>query len=255
MSYLKTIDFSVFQKQKRIVKNVSFSVNKGELVALLGLNASGKTTLIKGICSLLKTQGECIINGNSNLNTNAKIIQKSISYIAQRHDINFHINVIDIVLTGFAKNMNVFEDYTSHHKQKALKALEIVDMERHANSDFLTLSEGQKQLIILARALVQNNDFLIFDEPDSAMDFNNKHLILSKIRQIVTLQKCAILCLHDANFALRYCDKAIIMQEGEIVCELNIKSASESEILHALALIYGKIKIAKIDGFYYMLKE
>ncbi len=254
MSYITASNFSVYQKQKRIVNSVNFSADKGELVALLGLNASGKTTLIKGICALLKTQGECVINSHSNLKTNTKTIQSFISYIPQRHNIAFHISALEIVLTGFAQSMKLFDNYTALQKEAALNALSLVDMGQYAATDFMTLSEGQKQLVILARALVQNNDLLIFDEPDSAMDFNNKHLILSKVRQIVTQQKCGILCLHDANFALRYCDKALIMKNGEIVFELNIKSASKSEILHALNLVYGNIKIVKIDGFNFMLK-
>ncbi len=248
MTCLKVHDLSVFYRQKAVVKNVSFSVQKGELVALLGLNGSGKTTLMKGICSLLKTKGECVINDVSTKNTPVKQFQKQISYIPQRHNINFHISVLEIVLMGFTKDMALFENYSESQKQRSLEALRMVEMKELYQSDFLTLSEGQKQLVILARALVQDSELMIFDEPDSAMDFNNKHLILSKIKKTVTDQNCAILCLHDANFALKYCDRALLMKNGEVVFDLDINNADDSEIKTALSLIYNDIKIVDIEG-------
>ncbi len=254
MSYLSVCNLSVFQKEKEIVKNINFNADKGELIALLGLNGSGKTTLMKGICSLLKTKGEFTIDGNSNLSTKEKELQKLIAYIPQRHSINFHISVIDMVLMGFSPKMSLFENYNKNHKHKALKALEIVEMQNFANNDFLTLSEGQKQLVILARALVQNTEFMIFDEPDSAMDFNNKHLVLAKIKKIVTQNKCGILCMHDANFALKYCTRALIMKNGEIIYDLNTNTALDEEIERALNLIYNNVKIIRIDDEKIMVK-
>ncbi len=254
MSYLRCVNLSVYQKKKKIVKNVSFTADKGELIALLGLNGSGKTTLIKGICSLLRCDGEIALGDFSNREHDNKILRKMISYIPQRHEINFHISVIEVVMMGFASTMSLFEDYNETHREKALKALEITEMQDFSERDFGTLSEGQKQLVILSRALVQETETLLFDEPDSAMDFCNKHLIMSKINDTVSAKKCGILCLHDANFALAYCTRALLIDKGEIVGDFDIANSNTDKIKAELSKIYGAINIAKIDGHYVMTR-
>lgn len=248
MSCLKVSNFSVFHSNKKIIKEVSFSLEYGQLVALLGLNGSGKTTLMKGICSLLKSQGNCDIDGCSIYEMTNKEKGKIISYIPQRSGLNFSISIMDVVLMGFTATMTVFENYTKSHREKAVKALALVEMSGREEENFMTLSEGQKQLVVLARALAQDTKMMIFDEPDSAMDFNNRHLILSKIKQNIHSGKIGILCLHDANFALAYCDRALLVKEGKIVYNLDIKNADNSEIQLALGKIYGNIKITSIDN-------
>ncbi len=254
MSYLKLTNFSVYQKEKHIVKNINFTAQKGEFIALLGLNGSGKTTLIKGICGLLKTSGECCIGEISNLNTKNKTMQNLISYIPQQHNINFHISVLDIVLMGFAPQMSLFESYNKKHRQLALNALEMVEMQNAHNKDFLQLAGGQNQVVILAGAVLQTINLMLFDEPDSAMDFNNKHLILEKIRRNITRQKCGIICLHDANYALKYCTRALIIKKGEIVCDLNLQTANKSEIKKAMCTIYTNIDVVDINGEIIIIK-
>lgn len=254
MSCLEVYNFSVYHRTREVVKDVSFSIEYGQLVALLGLNGSGKTTLMKGICSLLKSKGQCTIDGLSVEKMTNKEKGNMISYIPQRSGLNFPISVLDVVLMGFASTMSIFEQYSDAHKKNAVKALDIVEMSEKRNDDFMTLSEGQKQLVILARALAQDTKIMIFDEPDSAMDFNNRHMILSKIRQNINSNKSGILCLHDANFALAYCDRALIVKEGSLVYDLDINNADDLEIELALSKIYGDIKIVTIDHAKIMLR-
>lgn len=253
MSFLEVSDFSVFQKHKKIVDNVSFSLEKGELVALIGLNGSGKTTLMRGICRLVPSLGSCAIDGQAVARLSRREIARLIAYIPQRSGINFSLSVIDLVLMGFAPSMSIFENYSSAQQDLALSALESVGMLERADDDFLRLSEGEKQLCVLARATVQDCPLMLFDEPDSALDFCNRHLILGKMREIIAQNRLGILCLHDASFALNYCDRALLLRDGKLVFELDIRSASLAEIERALGLIYGDVRVISVDGQYMLL--
>ncbi len=255
MNYLEVKNFSVFLRHKCIVSDVSFSVKRGEVVALLGENGGGKTTLVKGICSLVKSSGEVYIDGKPVTDKNAKEKQKLISYIPQRSEINFHLEVIEIVLMGFSDSLGLFDDYSEEMRIKALQTLGVVGMADRAHDDFLSLSEGQKQLVILTRALVQERKLLIFDEPDSAVDFNNKHLIMKEIRRAAGENKCALLCLHDAGFALKYCDRILIVKSGKIVYNLNVKVADNAELTGALSLIYDGIEVVDVGGSKFMIRN
>src|SRR5690606_19485632 len=122
------------------------------------------------------------------------------------------IKVIDVVLMGITPYLKVYETPNKLHKERAYQILKKIGMEEYSEDNFLYLSEGQKQLIIIARTLMQDADVMLFDEPDSALDFNNKHMILSKIKEIIKNEnKTGIITLHDPNFALEYCDKIIII--------------------------------------------
>jgi iron complex transport system ATP-binding protein len=125
------------------------------------------------------------------------------------------------------------------------------------DKDFARLSEGQKQMVILVRTLVQDTPAMLMDEPDSALDFLNRHRMLAKIRELTHREgKAGLVTLHDPNFAMVYCDRLILLQNGGIVGELKMKAASKKAILGCLAMIYGdNISILEHDGRYMMLLE
>lgn len=255
MDILTVKNFSVYYQNKRIVNSITFDLKKGELVALLGLNGSGKTTIIKGICSLLKTSGECFVNSKPFTHLSNKEKSKLVSYIPQKLDINFSITVIDLVLMGFNAHMGIFDEYTLLQKEEARHALEKVNMIHKAHADILTLSEGEKQLVVLARAIVQNTNLFLLDEPDSAMDFNNKHMILSRIRTLVKQDGAGIISIHDANFAMEYCDRALLIKDGEIIDSVDFRKSSAQLIEEKLSVIYGDIIIMEMEQKKVMMKK
>ncbi|MDR2598792.1 MAG: ABC transporter ATP-binding protein [Oscillospiraceae bacterium] len=229
---------------KTIIDNVSLELKSNEIVALLGLNGSGKTTLLKGLCGLLPiSNGEILINDNNKIISLTKANEKQranyISFIPQRHSKLIGVTVINAVLMGLNARLGIFEQPTADDKKLTLEALEKMNIQHLANDVFSELSEGQKQLVVLARTLVQNTPVMLMDEPDSALDFSNTHSALSNIRKLVHNEnKTCLITLHDPNLALSYCDRIILIDKGKIVSELLLKETSRDDITSCLSKVY-----------------
>lgn len=239
-----------------VIRNVGFTMKNGEFNALLGLNGSGKTTLLRAICSLKKAStGNCLVNGKDILGMNEKNRARLISYVPQRHSIVYDISVMDMVLMGFNAKMKFYQAPGKKHQLLAVDSLEKLGIGMLANKSFLSLSEGQKQLVILARSMVQNSPVMLLDEPDSALDFVNRHLVLSKIRETIKLGNCCgLITLHDPNFALQYCDRLFLLSGGSIYGEINNKSTI-GNIKSKLGKIYGDIDLLKYNGCFVMVRS
>lgn len=249
-------NLSISYGQKHILRNATFSLRSGEFTALLGLNASGKTTLMRGICGLTKaSSGNCYWKGVDILRLNEKLKAKLISYIPQRHSIVYDTPVIDVVMMGFNAAMHLFQAPGKKQTLLAVQALQKLGIENLKDENFLHLSEGQKQLVILARALIQNSPIMLLDEPDSALDFSNRNLVLSKVRDTVhQQQQCGLITMHDPNFALQYCDRLLLMFDGRIDDEINLNTAV-NDVKIKLKRIYGDIDILKYKDRYVIVRE
>ena len=241
--------------EKIVVKNASFKMEKGEFCVLLGLNGSGKTTLLKAACGLIKpASGHLMLDGVDCTNLNERKRARYISYIAQRHSELRGVSVLDTVLMGFNPQLRLLMHPNIVQKALAKDTLEKMGLKDIIEEDFSHLSEGQKQLVLLCRILVQDTPVLFMDEPDSALDFLNKHKMLAKIRNVIQTEgKMGLMTLHDPNLALAYCDKMILLHEGEIIKRLRIKEASGMDIQNCLSAIYGDIEIIEHNGRFIMI--
>lgn len=249
-------DLSVSYGENHVIKNIGFSLHPGEFTALLGLNGSGKTTLLRAICGLKKaSSGSCFVNGNNCLDFHEKQRARFLSYIPQRHSIVYDTSVMDVILMGFNASFGFFQTPGKKEQKLVLEALEKLGLETLKDESFLHLSEGQKQLVILARTMVQNAPIMLLDEPDSALDFVNRHMVLSKIKDSISKNaKCGLITLHDPNFALQYCDRLLLLSGGSICAEINSKM-DPSQIKNNLSKIYGDIALLEHRSNYVMIKE
>ena len=240
---------------KTIVKDVSFDVAAGEFCGLLGLNGSGKTTLLKGICGLLPISGGgCFLDGTDCSKMNERARARCFSFMPQRLSKLIGVTVLDAVMMGLNPKLGIMEFPSGADKAGARKALEKMEIPRLSEEDFSRLSEGQKQLVILARALVQNAPVMLMDEPDSALDYVNKHKTLSRIRKLARDEgKTALVALHDPNLALAYCDRLILLHQGEKISEVRLAGASVDEVKSSLAAIYGDVALLERGGRYVAL--
>ena len=156
---------------KSVLKDISFSLDRGCLLGILGANGSGKTTLLKALCNLLPHEGSCTLEGTPLEKLKPAQMAKLCGYIPQRSGISLHISALDVVLMGFNPHLGLLERPTAAMKTQALRMLALTGLEGKEASDYLTLSEGQKQLCILARTLCTGSRLLFLDEPESALDF------------------------------------------------------------------------------------
>lgn len=239
-----------------VIRNVSFSLEESTLTGLLGTNGSGKSTLIKALCGILPSMGNCILKDVDPRKLKERIRARYISYIPQRCGISFSIPVIDVALMGYNSVLGLLDRPTDAQRKKAVEALKMVGLGDRAEEDFLTLSGGQRQLVILACAIVQDASLMLFDEPGSALDFSNHHEIMGIIRGLAKKRSVAgLICMHDTNFALRYCDSLILLKDGQIVDTVKPREDEKLKIQNAFAEVYGDVELLEHNKNYLMVKR
>lgn len=239
-----------------VVQDCNLILEQGQITGLLGLNGGGKTTLLKGICGLIRTSGVCLVQGKDPSRMGDRQRAAYISYIAQRGSIDFSISLLDVVVMGCTATLGLLEQPGKEHIDRALEALREVGLRHRAHDDFLTLSEGQRQLVILARAMAQNTPLLLLDEPHSALDFSNRHMVFLALRRLLAKEKKTVMVsMHDASFALRYCSRLLLMKQGRFVADLNVKQCKKDKLEHALRLVYGPIALLEDNGYYVMVRR
>ena len=232
--------------KSKVIENLSFSVEKGTMVGILGANGSGKTTLLKSICGILPHSGTCVLEGIRLDDLSARQIARLVSYIPQRSGITIDISVLDVVLMGFNPRLGLLEHPTKAMHELALKVLEQVGLNDKAQSNYLHLSEGQKQLCILARTLVSESKLLLLDEPESALDFRLRHHMLDTLHTwIQKKQISALITLHDPMLALNGCDKLLLLSNGVLLGELFPQSQSLQDMETLLAQVYGSVSLQR----------
>lgn len=242
---LRIEDICAGYNGRTVIEDINFVCRPGELTAVLGLNGTGKTTLLNVLCGLLKPKkGKVIVNGHDILKISERERAKNISLMPQRHSIIYDTKVIDVVLTGITPHLAFFETPSKTHKEAAEDILRMLKMEQYSEKNFLELSEGQKQLIIFGRTLLQNSEIMLFDEPDSSLDYRNKHMLIDKIKDVLSSdQKIGLVTLHDPNLALCYCDNIIIIWEGTIYAKFPTKDLDVSYINRIFSKLLGNVSI------------
>ena len=230
--------------KSHVIENLSFSMENGTVVGILGANGSGKTTLLKSVCGILPHGGSCSLEGTVLESLSARQAARLVSYIPQRSGITIDISALDVVLMGFNPRLGLLEQPNQSMVEAAQKALQQVGLGDRAQTNYLHLSEGQKQLCILARTLVSDCKLLLLDEPESALDFRFRHLMLDLLRSWITENHIgALITLHDPMLALNYCDKLLLLADGELIGELLPRSHSLSDMETLLARVYGPVSL------------
>lgn len=247
--------------KKKIIENLSFEAPKHTLTAILGSNGCGKTTLLKAICGILPYEGDCVLQGRSLKHSSARQIAKLCSYIPQRSGIQIDISVLDVVLMGFNPRLHLLEHPSKKMVEEAVYYLKLVGLGNQIHQNFMTLSEGQKQLCILARALVSEGQMLLLDEPESSLDISHRAKLLAHVNHWASeKERCALIILHDPNLALNSCHQLLLLQEGRKVSMISPKTDSLEKIEQELSLIYGDVSLVsctdkKGNSHLVMLKE
>ncbi|OQB24786.1 MAG: Hemin import ATP-binding protein HmuV [Firmicutes bacterium ADurb.Bin182] len=243
--------------KKEVLRGIDISMGEGEFCALLGLNGSGKTTLLKALCGLIPAkEGCCRIDGKPYLEFNERKRSRLISYTPQRHSVISGTTLLDAVLMGYNPYLPLLSSPGRRERLSASAALERVGFIGMDGTGFDELSEGQKQLVILARAIVQESPVMLFDEPVSSLDFVNCHHVLRLIRDIIRENKRAgLITLHDPNLALYYCDRVLLIDKGVIAGEILPERTPLPQIRERLSLLYGSIDVLEYDESYYMVKR
>ncbi len=199
---------------KKIVQDINANFDDGQFIGVIGPNGSGKSTLLKSIYRTLSISGGCIYLDDKLLQEYSyKSSAKAMAVVAQHSDYNFDFKCIEVVLMGRSPHKKYMQSDDEQDYQIAFDALDKVGMVAYKDREFATLSGGEQQRIILARALCQKTKYLILDEPTNHLDIRHQLDILNLVKN---LEITVISAIHDLNIALRYCDYIYILKSGTL---------------------------------------
>jgi len=205
-----------YTKKMLVVKGISFSAQPGQLITLIGPNGSGKTTIVKCLNKILTpTSGNISLDGKDVKKMTAREMARRIAYVPQFTNSYLSGSVMDVVMMG--RRPYIKWRVSDMDVEIVLAVLKDLELEELAHEQFQELSGGQKQKILIARALVQKPDLYLFDEPISFLDIKNQIDIMELARNMVEKEnKAVIMVIHDLNMAMRYSDQIILLKSGEV---------------------------------------
>lgn len=218
-----------------VVKGISLSIGPGEILCLLGPNGVGKTTLFKTILGFLKPMsGEILLDGSSINNWSRSELAKAIGYVPQAHTPPFPFSVMEVVLMGRTAHLNAFSMPSKEDVKIAEEAIAIMGISNLKDKIYTEISGGERQMVLIARALVQKSEILIMDEPTSNLDFGNQIRVLEQIKYLSQKGLSVIMTSHFPNHAFLCSTKVALLQKNnktilgtaeQVITEENLKAA------------------------------
>ncbi|MGQ9778992.1 MAG: metal ABC transporter ATP-binding protein [Bacillota bacterium] len=214
---LSLADVSLGYRGKPVLSGVSFAVARGEFVGIFGPNGSGKSTLLKGILGLISPlAGEIVVAGYKTRELSR--VRRLIGYCPQQENPGgFPATALEVVLMGLYAKLGWFRRPGRDHRRQAREALQAVGMEEYAGHLLANLSAGQRQRVLLARALVAGPEILLLDEPTAAVDIAAQAAILETIERLHRERGLTVLMVsHDINEIVHSCQKVLLLYRGVV---------------------------------------
>lgn len=199
------------------ISDVDLCVDRGEFVGLIGPNGSGKSTVLKNIYrALTPDKGSITLDGENLLKMSYRKSAQKLAVVGQENDVPFDFSVEDIVAMGRTPHKKMFDVDNADDRYIVHHALEHLGMESMAKRSYLNLSGGEKQRVIIARAVAQESDFLILDEPTNHLDVSYQMQIFDFVKR---LNVTVLSAIHDLNMAALYCDRLYVLENGRVVLQ------------------------------------
>lgn len=202
-------------KEKKILENISFNACKDKFIGILGANGSGKTTMLKHLYNAIVPYKKTVyIKGIPLEEYRQNDIAKNLSVMKQENNSDFDYRVIDIVLMGRLPYKKSLEDYSLEDHDIAMENLKKLGMKDFAQRNYNSLSGGEKQRVLIARALTQDTEIMILDEPTNHLDIYYQMFLMQILKK---LSMTVISVFHDLNFASKFCDEIYVLKAGKIL--------------------------------------
>src|SRR6185312_11913279 len=220
---------------RTVGRSLNVALRRGEVLALLGPNGGGKTTLLKTLLGLLQPKaGEVRLDGRALSARSIRERARLIAYVPQTHVATFAFPVESVVLMGRTAHGNLFSRPSAHDRAVTHAALERFGIAALAERSYTNISGGERQLVLLARALAQEPQFIVLDEPTASLDFGNQGKVMSEIRALAKGGHGVLFTTHDPNHALRAADRAYLLRDGTRIAEGAVQSVLTKAQLEAL---------------------
>jgi iron complex transport system ATP-binding protein len=220
----------------RIVgRGLDVTLAQGEVLALLGPNGGGKTTLLKTLLGILAPiAGTALIDGRSLGTYPIRELARRIAYVPQAHTPTFAFTVETVVLMGRTARGGLFSRPSAGDHAVAARSLRQFGIAHLAQRPYTMISGGERQLVLLARALAQEPQFIVLDEPTASLDFGNQGKVMREIRALAASGHGVLFTTHDPNHALRAADRAFLLRDGQRVAEGKVSDVLTRDQLEAL---------------------
>lgn len=220
MMALAATDLAFGYRDKLVGQGVTLAVARGEVLCLLGPNGCGKTTLFKTLLGLIPTQGGRLeLEGRPVAGFSRAEFARRIGYVPQAHASTFPFRVVEMVLMGRASRVGTFATPSARDREAVDKALETLDIAHLRDRVFTEISGGERQMALIARALAQEPDMLVMDEPTASLDFGNQARVLERIQALRSSGLAIVLSTHDPGHAFACADRVALMKAGRIVAQ------------------------------------
>lgn len=214
---LEVKDLSFSYKCWKVLDDVSFKVEYGNLVCVLGKNGAGKSTLFRCILGLLPGfSGDVLVCGSSIKSLKAHELARTIAYIPQIHHPSFSYSVLDMVLMGTTSQLKSFASPGKAQYDAALDALELMNISHLSGRNYAHISGGEQQLVLIARVIAQKAKILIMDEPCSNLDYGNQIMLMQEIKKLSKQGYLIVQSTHNPEQALLFADQVMVLVNRKV---------------------------------------
>ena len=235
---LEIRDLHFSYREHQVLKGISLSMSDGEMISLLGRNGAGKTTLLRLIPGFLKSNpASILIDGRPVAEMSLRERATYMAYIPQITRSVFPYSVRTSILMGCSNRLGLFRNPGPAEEQRVEQVIGLLNLQEIASRNMETISGGERQLVLIARALMQDARLLILDEPTSFLDYSNQLLVLEKIENLVRRGYSCIYSTHNPDLALMHSTRAVVMNDGQIVFDQKPSALLGNDVL---SRVYGR---------------
>lgn len=244
---IQSLNFAYSKRGPQVLRDVSFTTESGDLLAVLGPNGVGKSTLFKCMLGFLRNYaGSIYLNGSDIKTMTHKEIAKQIAYIPQSTYPVFNYEVLDVVLMGLTSSLKVLSSPKQEHIEEAQAALESLGIAHLAHAGYGEISGGERQLALIARALVQKSKILIMDEPTANLDYGNQFRVMQRISGLAKDGYTIILSTHNPDHAFLYANRVVMIHKGTVIADGSPDSVLDADLIKT---VYGvSVKVESFEN-------